>query len=514
MAWCDRGARPGGIEAPNHQVSVPDRADFVVVGGGTTGCVVAARLSEDPAAQVLLLEAGSGYRSTVDLPGVLDDPYLLPVGPASEHTWTYPVELTPSRRATVSRGRTLGGSGAVNGAYFARATRTDFDLWPDSWSYEKVLPYFRKSETDHDFGGPYHGDNGPIPVRRRQLDDMHPFSSRFHDAALAAGFPEDADKNAPDSNGVGPVPLNISDHRRISTAVGYLLPAMGRRNLTVDVGVTVLRIVFSGTRAVGVDVLDGTALRRIRGRHIVVCSGAVATPLLLLNSGVGSADQLVAHDVPVVVDLPGVGQGFVDHPEVLLPYRYSVPEALRPQTPVLEMALNDADLEIRPYTASFTDLVPGIPQMDHGIGVVLMAPRSRGTVELDPKAPGGSPRIRYNYVDSAHDRRVLRRGMQIAEDLLETIAKTGMIRRPEIEYSDEWIESRLGTSLHMSGSCVMGSEFDPDAVVNDRCSVLGVEALSIVDTSIMPVIPTRGPHATAVMLAERASELVRDAARA
>lgn len=490
-------------------MSVPDCADFVIVGGGTTGCVVAARLSEDPAVTVHLLEAGSGYRSALELPGVLADPYLLPVGPTSEHTWTYPVELTARRHANISRGRALGGSGAVNGAYFARATRKDFDLWPDSWSYEKVLPYFRKSETDHDFGGRDHGDHGPIPVRRRSPAQMHPLSTGFHDAALAEGFPDDVDKNAPDSLGVGPVPLNISDHRRISTAVGYLLPVLGRRNLTVEAGVTVVRIVFSGTHAVGVDVLDGTTLRRIHGRHIVLCAGAVATPHLLLNSGVGPADLLAVQDIPVVVDLPGVGHGFVDHPEVLLPYRHSSPEMLRLQTPVLEVSLNTPDLEIRPYTASFTDLVPGIAQMDHGIGVVLMAPHSRGTVELDPKAPGGSPRIRYNYFQSPHDRREIRLGMQIAETILEAIAETGLIERPAVDYSDEWIESRLGTSMHMSGSCVMGSEFDPRAVVTERCSVLGVDALSIVDTSIMPAIPSRGPHATAVMLAERGSELLR-----
>lgn len=487
-------------------MSVPDTVDFVVVGGGTTGCVVAARLSEDPAAQVLLLEAGSGYRSTLDLPDVLADPYLLPVGPASRHIWTYPVDLTPRRAATISRGRTLGGSGAVNGAYFARATREDFDLWPDSWSYEKVLPYFCRSESDHDFVGPYHGEHGPIPVRRRRADQMHSLSRHFHEAAQSEGFSEDVDKNAPDSMGVGPVPLNISDHRRISAAVAYLLPVMDRRNLIVDVGATAIRVIFSGTRAVGVDVLDAGKIRRIHAHHVVVCAGAVATPHLLLNSGVGPAVDLAACDIPVVVDLPGVGRGFTDHPEVLLPYRYSTPTLLQPQTPVLEVTLNTPDLEIRPYTASFTDLVPGVPQMDHGIGVVLMTPHSRGTIELDPSAPGGAPRIRYNYYEADVDRRAIREGMQIAEKILGSIAQAGLIDRPDIEYTDEWIESKLGTSLHMSGSCAMGS------VVDEHCNVVGVDALSIVDTSILPAIPSRGPHATAVMVAERASELVRAAA--
>ncbi len=167
-----------------------DYADFLVVGGGTCGCVVAARLSEDPSATVMLLESGSGYRSALELPDVLGDPYRLPVGPASEYTWTYPVELTPRRASTIARGRTLGGSGAVNGAYFTRATRADFENWPSSWRYDDVLPYFKKSETDRDFESEFHGTAGPIPVERRAWDQLHPLSGEFHAAALGAGFPD------------------------------------------------------------------------------------------------------------------------------------------------------------------------------------------------------------------------------------------------------------------------------------------------------------------------------------
>jgi len=489
-------------------VTEADYADFLVVGGGTCGCVVAARLSEDPSATVMLLESGSGYRSALELPDVLGDPYRLPVGPASEYTWTYPVELTPRRASTIARGRTLGGSGAVNGAYFTRATRADFENWPSSWGYDDVLPYFKKSETDRDFEGEFHGTAGPIPVERRAWDQLHPLSGEFQAAALAAGFPDDVDKNAPDSFGVGRVPLNVADHRRISTAIGYLMPALHRPNLRVQSGINVIRIVFSGTRAIGVDVLDDGNVRRIRADHVIVCSGAVATPHILLNSGVGPAEQLAEQGVSVILDRPGVGQNFVDHPEVLLPYRFSTPRTIRSQTPVLETALNLAELEIRPYTASFTDLVPGVPRMDHGVGVVLMAPRSRGSIELASGDPAGAPRIRYNYVASTHDRAAIREGMQIAENLLESIAETGLIDRPVVEYTDEWIESRLGTSLHMSGSCVMGAESDPFAVVDDRCRVIGAQGLSIVDTSILPTIPTRGPHATAVMVAERASAIL------
>ena len=194
-------------------------------------------------------------------------------------------------------GRTLGGSGAVNGAYFTRATRADFENWPSSWRYDDVLPYFKKSETDRDFEGEFHGTAGPIPVERRAWDQLHPLSGEFHAAALGAGFPDDVDKNAPDSFGVGRVPLNVSDHRRISTAIGYLMPALHRPNLRVESGVNVIRIAFSGTRAIGVDVLDDGNVRRIRADHVVVCSGAVATPHILLNSGVGPAEQLVEQGV-------------------------------------------------------------------------------------------------------------------------------------------------------------------------------------------------------------------------
>ncbi|MGC0365299.1 choline dehydrogenase [Rhodococcus sp. 27YEA15] len=488
----------------------PGYSDYLIVGGGTCGSVLAARLSEDPDASVRLLEAGPGYTSPADLPAALADPYRLPVGPGSDYTVVHPVDLMPGRAGVISRGRVLGGSGAVNGAYFARSTPGDFERWPASWSYDEVLPYFRRSETDHDFGGEFHGDRGPVQVRRRDWDRLRPFSSAFRDAALSAGFADDPDKNAPGSTGVGRVPLNILDDRRISTAVGYLLPVIGRANLRIDCGVRVVRIVFSGTRAVGVDAVIGGTLQRVFGRHVVVSAGAIASPHLLMNSGIGRAEDLAVHGIEVVADLPGVGSGFSDHPEISVPYRFSAPQGRDAKTPVLETILNDGGIEFRPYTAAFSEMIDGLPPMDHTLGIVLMSPSSRGSIRLAPHDPTDSPLVHYNYLGEARDRRDVRDGLQVAGELLEMVAATGLVERPSIEYTDAWIESKLGTSLHLSGSCAMGEDPDSGAVVHPAtCGVYGTTGLSVVDTSIFPQVPSRGPHATAVMVAERAAALLR-----
>ncbi len=472
-------------------------ADVVVVGGGSCGSVVAARLSEDPACSVIVLEAGPSFLGSSFPPDVLDA-RVLPIGPESPWIGTYPAELTPTTPRVVARGQLVGGSGAVNGAYFVRARPSDFHAWPPSWSFETVLPYFRSMENDADFGGDFHGDCGPMPVARVHTEKRARITEMFDDAAVAAGFPEDPDKNDPSSvGGVGPLPCNISHGVRVNSALAYLVPALHRPNLTVLDRTTVLAVTFDGMRATGVTIVHDGVVSRIGAGRVVLCGGAVRTPALMMLSGIGSAKHLADLNISVVLDQPNVGHGFSDHPEIGVHYRMPIDDT---RTSPLESVLHFGDLEIRPYTAAFSRLIPGLPVGDPMIGVGLMRSDSRGDITLRSANPLAAPLVRYRYLESASDRAALEAGLDLVDDVLGP-------RLTRTAVGGDRVLGSLGTSLHLSGSCAMGEE--SNSVLDDACRVRGVDGLDVVDTSAFPVVPTRGPHATAIMLAERASELIR-----
>ncbi|MGX6508369.1 mycofactocin dehydrogenase MftG [Rhodococcus sp. SJ-2] len=482
----------------------PQRADVVVIGGGSCGCVVAARLSDDPDRSVLLLEAGRAYGAGHALPPELRSAAELPIGPESQWTAAYSARLTKGVDATVVRGRGLGGSGAVNGAYFVRARPGDFESWPRSWSYDEVLPHFRAIESDADFPGGVHGSDGPVPVVRTPQDRLHPASAAFHDAAVAAGHRPVADLNAPGPVGVGRVPMNVRDGVRYGPSLAYLAPVMDRPNLSVRTGAKVVRIVLSKGRATGVEVVDAASVRRIDAGHVVVCAGAVCSPQLLMLSGIGPEPRLRRLGIDVVHDLAGVGEGFSDHPEIAVPYRYR--DGIPMRAPLLETVLHTETLEFRAYTVPFGVAIPGSGIADPVLGVVLTRPRSRGSVMLDPQDPSAPPVLDYRYLAHPDDRATLRDGVCTAVDLLtdmtDVVAPGSVaVDAGERGPSDAWLASHLGTSLHLSGTCRMGD--DEHSVVDERCRVHGIDGLSVVDTSVFPEVPSRGPHATAVMLAHR-----------
>ena len=432
------------------------RADVVVVGGGSAGCVVAARLSENPNRSVVLLEAGRHAPSEARVATEL------PIGPDSPWVRHYNVELASGARAVIPRGRVLGGSGVVNGGYFARALPVDFGGW--QWSFEDALPYYRKLETEHDFCGAEHGDRGPIPVRRAR--DLTPFDDTFVDACLRAGYPLIDDFNAGDARGVGRVPCNIADGLRVDTASAYLVP--GRANLRIFAGTAASRIVVDGQRARGVE----AAGIRIEAETTVLCAGAIESPALLLRSGVGDPDVLRGLGVDLVHALPAVGREFVDHPEVTIAH-----DGIGRGTSVLNVVLNTGDVEIRPYARSFGTML---------IGVALMHPLARGRLHW---TSGVTPRIDYHY-DIDRDR------------LRVAAAHAGAVLGIDAS------APRLGTSQHMTGTCRMGRADDPGAVVDERCRVHGLDGLAVVDASIIPTSLSRGIHATVVMVAERAADLL------
>ena len=484
-----------------------DHADVIVVGGGSCGCVVASRLSEDPSRSVLLLEAGPTFSGVAEVPAALTDASMLPIGPGSEWVGTYSAELTPGIGRMLARGRVLGGSGAVNGGYFVRATPADFDDWPQSlWSFEQVLPFYIGSETDldTDVQRRWHGSSGPMPVTRTRAHTRHPITAAFVDSAVSAGFPMQPDLNAPDAGigGVGAVPLNIRSGVRVSAALAYLLPILSRENLCVQGNSAVTSLMFDGSTVIGVEIIVDGVRSIVKSDNVIVSAGAVHTPALLLRSGIGPADDLVALGISVVVDSPGVGRGFSDHPEVGVPVVARNEDSTT--SPALEAVLHAGAVEIRPYTRSFDRLISGLEPGPQLVGVGLMRSTSRGSIALRSTDPFEAPDVRYHYLESDVDRRAMREGVELARDLLGSPIMSSLVAVPAIE--DPF--AVLGSSLHLSGSARMGPDSDPSSVLDDRCRVRGVDGLFVVDTSAFPVVPSRGPHATAIMFAERAAALL------
>ncbi len=471
-------------------------SDVLIVGAGSAGSVVAERLSADPGCAVTILEAGPALAD----PGLLaqtTNGLQLPIGAGSPLVQRYRTRLTdqPVREMPIVRGATVGGSGAINGGYFCRALPRDFDRAAiPGWAWADVIDHFRAIETDLDFAGPAHGVNGPILVRRTH--EMTGTTERFIAAAQVAGFSWIADLNdcGPELlAGVGAVPLNIVDGIRIGSGAGYLLPVLGRSNLTLLAQTRAVRLRFSGAAAVGVDALGPHGPEILTADRIVLCAGAIQSAHVLMLSGIGDEAVLRAAGVPVVAPLP-VGMSCSDHPEWVLPTGWTVASG----RPVLEVVLNTDEMEIRPYTGGFVamtgDSTAGHPDWPH-IGVALMQPRARGRVSLVSADPAVAPRIEHRYDSEPQDVAALRRGTELVRELASTATYVG---------SPEW-----ATSQHLCATAPMGAEGDPRAVVDPRCRVRGIDNLWVIDGSILPAITSRGPHATIVMLGHRAAEFVR-----
>jgi choline dehydrogenase len=472
-------------------------ADVLIIGAGSAGSVLAERLSADERCRVTVVEAGPAP-SDPRVGTQITDGLRLPLGEASAVVRRYATDLTdePRRSTQIMRGAVVGGSGAVNGGYFCRALPSDIEGWAlPGWGWADVLPHYAAVETDLDFAGQPHGGSGPIRVRRvAQFDGC---TAAFVQSALDAGFAWVDDLNASTAGhevgpGVGAVPLNIDRGTRVGPGGAFLEPALGRPNLTVLTDTRVGRLRVAHGRAVGADCVTPDGPVTLRADRVVLCAGAIGSAHLLMLSGIGPAAPLRAAGVPVVTDVP-VGSDTMDHPEWVIPVNWLATQGVPPLEAVLTTS---AGVEIRPYTAGFGTMTTGRdpdPTDQPHLGVTVMRPAARGLLTLVSADPRVDPRIAHRYDSAAADIQTLRDGTAVAREIAG-----GSVRG----------EPSWATSQHLCGTARMGRDGDAAAVVDTRCRVFGVDGLWVVDGSILPMIPSRGPHATIVAAAHRAAEFI------
>ena len=521
--------------------------DYIIVGAGSAGCVLANRLSADPSVRVLLLEAGGKDSSIL---------YRMPAGVGSLITggkgnWCYETEGQEHlnyRRLFWPRGKVLGGSSSINGMIYIRGHARDYDHWRqlglEGWGFSDVLPYFKRSE-DLEFGGDnFHGEGGPLKVSSGK--STNPLFRTFVEAGRQAGHPFTDDFNGYQQEGMGFYQLTIRDGKRQSTAVGYLRPALDRDNLTVEVEALTSRIVFEGKKAVGVDFMQKGEARTVRAeREVILCGGAVNTPQTLLLSGVGDADYLKRFGIDVVADLPGVGKNLQDHLDCSINYECTQPITLYSQAnpfralatgmqyvfsgkglgqtngleaggflktrPELEMP----DIQLHFIAANMFE--HGKKKMDrHGFmaHICQLRPESRGEIALKSTNPSDPPLIQPNYLATENDRITLREGVKMVREIFGQEAFDAY-RGPEIqpgahvqsdEKLDEFIRRNAETIYHPVGTAKMGT--DKDAVVDAACKVHGIDGLRVVDASVMPTLVGGNTNAPTIMIAEKVSDMI------
>jgi choline dehydrogenase len=505
------------------------RYDYIVIGVGSAGCVVANRLTEDPQTTVLVLEAGNpATKPEIQIP--LECPLLL----GSEVDWGYlsaPEPYLNDRQILCSRGKVLGGSSSINFMYYVRGNPHDYDHWQElgnpGWSYRDLLPYFKKSERQQRGADAYHGVDGELSVT--DVITPNAISQRFVDAAISLGYEYNPDFNAAHQEGVGSYQFTIKDGKRHSAAAAFLVPILQRPNLTVTTGTLVTRLLFEGTRAVGVEYLHDGMLHQVRvNKEVILSAGVFDSPKLLMLSGIGDAKQLQALGLDVVAELPGVGQNLLDH--ILVTVSYQATQDLHPvsTSSVGETGMflhSEENLNVAPdlqfFFCPIALALPGYTQPERTFtGVVCLThPENVGQVSLRSSAAQAAPIVQMNYLQHEADGQKLATGIKVLRQLFHASA-LDEFRGEEIGpgvgvQTDEalmaYIRSTANTVWHPVGTCKMGT--DPMAVVDPELRVHGIEGLRVVDASIMPTLTTGNTNAPTIAIGEKAADLIKATSR-